>query len=153
MYFPWFWNKYDMRQIFYWVKDNQLPLGSINNRNFLICQTKCRVKTIPTKRIGIGKNLQTNHPMTADLTTICSFWYMIIVLINVQNFASHIIYKEKQQMVNSLWKISNLSFWKKKKVTLKCRKWELKQEGILSNLSMLYLVSFLQNKSSFQVES
>ena len=25
-------------KIFYWGRDNQLPLGSINNRNFLICQ-------------------------------------------------------------------------------------------------------------------
>ena len=57
LYLQFTYNVYKFCQVcgkfFYWVKDNQLPLGSINNRNFLICQTKCRVKTIPTKRIGI----------------------------------------------------------------------------------------------------
>ena len=53
--------------------------------------------------------------MTADLTTICAFWFMIIVLINVQKFASHIIYKRKTTDGQQFMKNIKLQFLKEEK--------------------------------------
>ena len=114
------------------MKDNQLPLGSINKEYFLICKTLQRWGGGNTyKRIKIKRK----EPMTADYHLQCvPVSWMIIVLINVQvhfYFYTIVARKKEQQMVNKVFQVIIC----RKKVNSKIvENVGIKQEGLLSNV-------------------